>query len=126
MSAKRDNEKTVGSDVADRLKRFTESLESIDDIDDLPKRFTCHTIKLNLEPESYDSKDVKNVREMLYASQAIFAEFLGVSARTVQDWEQGITPPGGAACRLMDEIKRDTEYWLSRLKELSRPVGASE
>ena len=113
----------MGSDVAGRLKRFTESLKSVEHIDDLPSRFTCHTIKLNLEPQRYDPSDVKAVRELLSASQAIFAMFLGVSLSTVQDWEQGVTPASGAACRLMDEIRRDTAYWLKRMRELSTPVG---
>ena len=115
---------TMGSDIADRLKRFTESLESVEHVDDLPTQFTCHTIKLNLEPRRYEPPDVKEVREMLSASQAIFAMFLGVSLSTVQDWEQGVTPASGAACRLMDEIRRDTTYWLKRMRELSTPVGA--
>lgn len=121
-NAKRNADKTIGSDVVGRLKRFTESLESLDDIRDLPARFTCHTIKLNLEPAAYGPEDVKAVREILRASQAIFAEFLGVSTRTVQDWEQGVTPPSGAPCRLMDEIQQNNDYWLNRLKELSKPV----
>jgi DNA-binding transcriptional regulator YiaG len=61
----------------------------------------------------------------LGASQTIFAQFLGVSPSAVQDWEQGLKPPHGAACRLMDEIRRDPNYWIRRLQELSSPVEAA-
>jgi hypothetical protein len=32
--------------------------------------------------------------------------------------------PGGAARRIMDEIRGNPQYFLNRLKELSTPVGA--
>lgn len=55
-------------------------------------------------------------------SQAIFAQFLGVSLGTVRDWEQGNKPPNGAASRLMDEIRNNPEYFFKRLMELASPV----
>jgi len=112
---------SVGEKMAGRLRRFAEALETSDTI---PERFTRRTIRLNLEPTPYDSKRVKGVRESLKASQAIFAQFLGVSVGAVRDWEQGAKSPRGSACRIMDEILRDPEYWRGRLKELATPVGS--
>jgi DNA-binding transcriptional regulator YiaG len=109
----------VGGRMVARLKRFAEALETADAI---PERFTCRTIKLNLEPRLYAPERVKQAREKLRASQAIFAQFLGVSVSAVRDWEQGAKAPRGSACRIMDEILRDPRYWRSRLKELARPV----
>lgn len=40
----------------------------------------------------------------------------------VRDWEQGLKKPGGAACRLMDEIRQNPDYFLRRLKEFSTPL----
>ena len=114
---------SVGSRMVERLKRFAEALEATDRI---PERFTCRTIRLNLVPQPYSPERVREARDSLYASQAIFAQFLGVSTRAVQDWEQGVKPPLGSACRLMDEILRNPDYWLSRLKELARPIEACE
>jgi len=111
---------SVGGKVVERLKRFAEALETSDTI---PQRFTCRTIKLNLEPRQYSPKRVKEAREALQASQAIFAQFLGVSISAVRDWEQGAKSPRGVACRMMDEILRDPAYWRSRLEELATPVG---
>ena len=111
----------IGKRITDRLHRFTEAIR---DRDKIPDRFTCRTIRLKLEPQKYGPERVKETRKMLGASQAIFAEFLGVSLSTVHDWEQGIATPRPIACRLMDEIRRDPKYWLDRLKELSAPVAA--
>jgi putative transcriptional regulator len=40
---------------------------------------------------------IKEIRESTGLSQARFAELLGVSVRTLQDWEQGRRSPSGAA-----------------------------
>lgn len=108
-----------GKKIVERLKRFSETLESGETITD---KYTCRTIKLNLEPRSYSAELVKQTRELLGTSQTIFAQFLGVSVKTVCDWEQDRKKPKEVACRLMDEIRRDPQYWLNRLKELSVPV----
>ena len=45
--------------------------------------------------------DVAYVREKVGLSQARFAELLGISVRTLQDWEQGRRSPSGAARTLL-------------------------
>src|ERR1041385_7377277 len=45
--------------------------------------------------------DVANTREKTGLSQARFAQLLGVSVRTLQDWEQGRRAPSGAARTLL-------------------------
>jgi putative transcriptional regulator len=45
--------------------------------------------------------DVSNIRERTGLSQARFATLLGVSVRTLQDWEQGRRAPSGAARTLL-------------------------
>jgi len=42
-------------------------------------------------------KDFKNGQKKLALSQVAFASLLGVSTRTVQDWEQGRRQPQGPA-----------------------------
>jgi putative transcriptional regulator len=44
---------------------------------------------------------VSNIRERTGLSQASFASLLGVSVRTLQDWEQGRRSPSGAARTLL-------------------------
>jgi putative transcriptional regulator len=44
---------------------------------------------------------VSTIREKTGLSQAMFAKLLGVSLRTLQDWEQGRRAPSGAARTLL-------------------------
>ena len=44
---------------------------------------------------------VTSIREKTDLSQARFAQLLGVSVRTLQDWEQGRRAPSGAAKTLL-------------------------
>ena len=48
-----------------------------------------------------DEPDVRAVREKVGVSQAAFAALLGVSPRTLQDWEQGRRKPSGPARSLL-------------------------
>ena len=54
-------------------------------------------------------------RQRLGLSQSQFAGMLGVSARTLQDWEQGRREPSGAARTLFRVAERHPEV----LKELA-------
>jgi putative transcriptional regulator len=53
--------------------------------------------------------DVKAVREKVGVSQSAFAALLGVSARTLQDWEQGRRKPSGPARSLLRIAERHPE-----------------
>jgi putative transcriptional regulator len=44
---------------------------------------------------------VRSIREKTGLSQSKFASLLGVSVRTLQDWEQGRRAPSGAAKTLL-------------------------
>ena len=59
------------------------------------------------------SQDVQEIRERLGLSQSAFAALLGVSTRTLQDWEQGRRQPTGAARSLLRVADRDPEGLLS-------------
>jgi len=59
--------------------------------------------------------DVKRVRELLGASQAVMAGFLGVNVNTVRSWEQGKRLPQPIACRFLSEIESDPVYWRQRI-----------
>jgi putative transcriptional regulator len=55
---------------------------------------------------------VGKIREKTGLSQARFAELLGVSVRTLQDWEQGRRAPSGAARTLLLIADRHPEILL--------------
>ena len=56
-----------------------------------------------------------SVRQSVGLSQSCFAALLGVSVRTLQDWEQGRRSPSGAALTLL----RVAERHPGALRELS-------
>jgi putative transcriptional regulator len=56
--------------------------------------------------------DIAKVREKTGLSQSRFAELLGVSVRTFQDWEQGRRVPSGAARTLLMIADRDPKALL--------------
>lgn len=111
------------SSVPDRilqsLEEFTTALEKGEKIED---KFTCRKLVFSLETKHYDSTAVKAIRDLLKASQNVFASFLGVSVKTVQAWEQGVTKPGKMACRFMDEIRAKPSYWKKRFMESCTPM----
>lgn len=53
--------------------------------------------------------DVVQARQKVGVSQSAFAELLGVSRRTLQEWEQGRRKPSGAARSLIQIAIRHPE-----------------
>lgn len=56
--------------------------------------------------------DVKKTRERLHLSQSSFAALLGVSVRTLQDWEQGRRKPSRPVSTLLRIAKQNPEALL--------------
>lgn len=100
-------------ELIEGLEEFVRDLKSGVSIE---SKYTCHRVVLDLPPRTYSAQQVKATRRRLNASQALFAQFLGVSVKTVQAWEQGKTPSEMAA-RFLDEIERNPAYWQQRLKD---------
>jgi putative transcriptional regulator len=103
----------VERDLVEGLEGFLADLKSDEAID---KKYTCRRVILDLERHTYTAGQVKATRKLLNASQVLFAQFLGVSVKAVRKWESGKTP-GDMACRFMDEIRLNPEYWRKRLRE---------
>jgi putative transcriptional regulator len=104
---------TVAQEIIEGLRDFAGALKN----KEVAKQFTCHRVVLELEPATYDPEMVRQTRTMLGASQSVFAQFLGVSIKTIHAWEQGTYSPKQVACRFMDEIRRNPAYWRKRLSE---------
>lgn len=58
-------------------------------------------------------EDVKTVREHVGLSQSVFAAVLGISKRTLQDWEQGRRHPTGPAKALLRIAYKQAEVLTS-------------
>jgi len=59
------------------------------------------------------SSDVKRIREDMDLSQCVFASFMGVSVRTLQEWEQGRRKPSGPAHSLLRIVQQHPEVFTS-------------
>jgi putative transcriptional regulator len=59
--------------------------------------------------------EVAEARYRTGLSQAQFAQLLGISKRTLQDWEQGRRSPSGAARALIRIAKRNPEAILDEV-----------
>jgi len=113
--------------IADELiAGFTELADALETSGNLGGSFSCYQMQLDLDPHAYTADMVKDARKLLAASQRVFAMFLGVSVKTVSQWEQGLGKPSPIACRFMDEIRRNPEYYLKRLRESIIPKSGKK
>ena len=63
----------------------------------------------------YAQPNVKSIRERLGLTQARFAALMGVSSRTLQNWEQGRREPEGPAKALLRVVDREPQAVLHAL-----------
>ncbi|HEU0296550.1 MAG TPA: helix-turn-helix domain-containing protein [Anaerolineales bacterium] len=68
------------------------------------KTLRVHTLKKPAPP--------KIIRTRLRLSQSAFAGLMGVSLRTVQDWEQGRRKPSGPAVALLRIAEQKPEVFM--------------
>ncbi len=69
------------------------------------------TRKMTVQPIShYDAAEIRAIRASTGMTQAVFAEFMGVSVKTVEAWESGRNHPIGSACRLLYLTKADPAF----------------
>ena len=61
--------------------------------------------------------DVRNIREKVGLSQNDFALTIGVSPRTLQNWEQGHRSPQGPALALLTIFKNDPTNAIKALHQ---------
>ncbi len=62
-----------------------------------------------------EAPQIKVVREKLHASQSEFAMMIGVSTRTLQNWEQGRRKPEGPAKALLQVASHNPQAVLEAL-----------
>ena len=90
---------------------FDELMTSVQEMDGIVKGQKQPTRRFEFrEPE------VKAIREKMGVSQDKFAVILGVSKRTVENWEQGRRHPTGAARSLLKIFEADPQHALEALR----------
>lgn len=63
-----------------------------------------------------DPLDIKSIRERFNLTQAQFAAMLGISARTLSNWEQGRRVPEGPAMVLLRVADKHPEAVLDTVR----------
>lgn len=76
------------------------------------------TVTFMIEPvKKYSNEDIKKIRNKAGMTQAVFANYMGVSPKTVEAWELGRTHPTGPAYRLLDILAENKQDSLSFIKK---------
>jgi putative transcriptional regulator len=93
-----------------KKEMFDEFLESVQEMDEIVsgKKNASRVF-------DFPDPEVKAIRDRLGVSQEKFAVILGVSKRTVENWEQGRRHPTGAARALLRIVEVDPEYAMRAL-----------
>ncbi|MET0069839.1 MAG: NadS family protein [Candidatus Thiodiazotropha sp.] len=85
-------------------KMFDELLASVKEMDEIAKGKKAPSRRFE-----FPELEVKAIREKTGLSQSRFAMLIGVSRRTVENWEQGRRHPTGPAKALLKILDADPE-----------------
>ena len=68
----------------------------------------ARVISYKIDPVmEYDKEQIRQIRLNAQMTQHVFADYLGVSVKTVEAWERGRTHPTGPACRLLSMLSNN-------------------
>ncbi len=102
-----------------KRKLFDELMDGVGSMEQQRKgKATLRTHEIeDLPPLKIDAEMIRDIREKLHVSRAVFARRLRVSARTLENWEQGRAKPNAQAATLLMMVRQfpDTLDKLSSL-----------
>ena len=103
-----------------KRRLFDELVQGIEEINQhLAGKITLKTYKVERPPKPEVTPEViRETREKLHLSRAVFAHELHVSPRTLEKWEQGLTKPNEQAATLILLVRKFPDT-LQRLKQLA-------
>jgi DNA-binding transcriptional regulator YiaG len=101
-----------GARIVKALKQFANDLASGVPIE---TKYTVRQVRVIPKPSLYPPARVRAVRELIGASQEVFAQLLAVSPMTVRSWEQGVRQPSPIARRFLDEIEMAPGHFRGRI-----------
>jgi putative transcriptional regulator len=82
-------------------------------------KITLRTYRVEAKPlPKVDSKLIRETREKLHCSRAVFARKLHINERTLEKWEQGRARPNSQAAALLLLVRRYPDT-LRRLENLA-------
>jgi putative transcriptional regulator len=65
--------------------------------------------KITLRSHEVDADLIRDTRERMHVSRAVFARRLRVSTRTLENWEQGRARPNAQAAKFPDTLEKLSE-----------------
>ena len=105
--------------MTQKRKLFDELMEGVESMEQQRTgKVTLRTHEIDdLPPLKVDADMIRDIREKLHVSRAVFARRLRVSARTLENWEQGRAKPNAQAATLIMMVNQfpDTLDKLSLL-----------
>ncbi len=88
-------------------------------------KYTVRQVRVIPKPSLYPPARVRAVRELIGASQEVFAQLLAVSPMTIRSWEQGSRHPSPVARRFLDEIEMAPGHFRGRILTAAVDAGRS-
>jgi len=98
-----------------KKKLFDEFIESVQQAGEIHRGQKPPSRKFVFKPE-----DVRAIREKLDKSQSEFAQMIGVTVSTLQNWEQGRREPQGPARALLVVAAKAPEVVAKALASAAR------
>lgn len=115
MAAKKQTGSSLGQRIIAGLDSLQECLESGQKLED---RFVVRKVLVNIKPPEFSGAKVRRMRGRMGMSQAVFAQVLAVSPKTVELWErEGVKTP--MARRLLEAI----EPWWALVNQAEPEAG---
>jgi len=94
--------------MSKKRKLFDELIEGVDAMrQEREGKITLRTYERDeLPPLEIDADTIRETRENLHVSRAVFAHHLRVSTRTLENWEQGRARPNAQAAALILMVRK--------------------
>jgi putative transcriptional regulator len=71
------------------------------------EKYLKHNTVTVVPVKRYSAQEVKEIRKSTGMSQRVFAEYMGVSNKTVEAWEAGKNHPSGSASRILSMMEKN-------------------
>jgi DNA-binding transcriptional regulator YiaG len=113
---------STGGRIVKALNQFAADLAAGTPVE---TKYTVRQVRVIPKPSLYPPARVRAVRELIGASQEVFAQLLAVSPMTVRSWEQGLRHPSPIARRFLDEIEMAPGHFRGRILTAAVDAGLS-
>lgn len=91
-----------------KRKLFDELMDGVESMQqEREGKITLRTHEVeDLPPLEIDADMIRDIREHLHVSRAVFARHIRVSTRTLENWEQGRAKPNAQAAALIMMVRK--------------------